>query len=386
MNSATKTGTTIGYTYDANGNRLTQTGTSASTYSASSTSNRLNSVTGALARSYNYSNDGSVLTSGATTHTYYNNARMKTAKLGSAGATTYVYNALGQRVKKTTTTGATLYMYDEAGHLLGEYTSGGTQLQETIWLGDIPVATVRNNGATVNAHYIHTDQLNTPRKITNSDTPLALRWRWDPTPFGESAANESPTGLTAFAFNLRFPGQQFDAESNLSYNYFRDYESAIGKYVEADPLGLQAGLNLFAYVSNSPALYGDPRGLEQIIQGCGGALGVTVCDGNNGFEIRNCGKGCVRKCVQEHEEVHVSDYRRAGRCRNRPKGANPAKEGDLSGDNFFYKSECRAYRAGKKCAEAQKATGCCAPGPLDDFINAANQWMRYFKCDQLMHW
>ena len=44
---------------------------------------------------------GNVLTSGATTHTYYNSGRMKTGKLGAASATTYIYNALGQRVKKS---------------------------------------------------------------------------------------------------------------------------------------------------------------------------------------------------------------------------------------------------------------------------------------------
>jgi YD repeat-containing protein len=100
LNSATKTGTTIGYTYDANGNRLTQTGTTASTYTVSATSNRLASVSGALVRTYGYNNAGSVTSSSATTQTYYNSGRMKTAKLGAASVTTYVYNALGQRVKR----------------------------------------------------------------------------------------------------------------------------------------------------------------------------------------------------------------------------------------------------------------------------------------------
>jgi hypothetical protein len=166
----------------------------------------------------------------------------------------------------------------------------------------------------------------------------------------------------------------------------RDYDPAIGKYIEADPLGLKAGLNLFAYVSNSPLSYVDPKGLERVYQGCAGALGVTLCDGNNGFEIRNCGRGCVRKCVEVHEQVHVNDYRRAGRCRNRQKGTSPTEEGDLTGDNFFYKSECRAYRAGKRCAEEQKSSGCCAPGSLDGFLNTADYYLRYYKCDQLMHW
>jgi RHS repeat-associated protein len=266
LTSATKTVTTIGYTYDANGNRLTQTGTSASTYTVSATSNRLSSVSGALARTYNYDNSGSVLNSGATTHTYYNSGRMKTAKFGSATATTYYYNALGQRMRKGGgTPGTNYYAYDEAGHLLGEYsTDSATLVQETVWLGDIPVATIRpKTGGGIDVFYVHTDQLNTPRKVTSSAATPVLRWKWDPSPFGDGGGlSETPTsGQGAFKYNLRFPGQLFDLESNLNYNYFRDYDPAVGRYVQSDPIGLKGGLNTFAYVHGQPMTYSDPTGL-----------------------------------------------------------------------------------------------------------------------------
>jgi RHS repeat-associated protein len=151
-------------------------------------------------------------------------------------------------------------MYDEAGHLVGEYDSSGNLIQETVWLGDIPVATLRPNGASVDVYYVHSDQLNTPRKVSRpSDNQL--RWRWDPTPFGEGAPDEDPASLGAFVYNLRFPGQQFDVESNLSYNYFRDYDPAIGRYIESDPIGLEGGLNTFAYAFLNPASISDPTGL-----------------------------------------------------------------------------------------------------------------------------
>jgi RHS repeat-associated protein len=256
LNSAINAGTTIGYSYDANGNRLTQTGTSASTYTVSAMSNRLSSTTGALARTYNYDNAGSVLTSGATTHTYYNNGRMKTARLGAASDTTYVYNALGQRVKKSGG-GAThtVFFYDEAGHLVTTFNSAGVVSQEFVWLGDIPIANLRSGSI----YYIHTDQLNTPRKITTNAPSPALKWKWDPTPFGEGTPTE-PNG--AFAFYLRFPGQYFDTESNLTYNYFRDFDPAIGRYVESDPIGINDGLNTYSYVRGNPVSFKDPLGLH----------------------------------------------------------------------------------------------------------------------------
>jgi RHS repeat-associated protein len=63
---------------------------------------------------------------------------------------------------------------------------------------------------------------------------------------------------------LRFPGQYFDSESNLNYNYFRDYDPTIGRYAESDPIGLNGGLNTYAYASDSGAMNADPLGLATV--------------------------------------------------------------------------------------------------------------------------
>ena len=87
-------------------------------------------------------------------------------------------------------------------------------------------------------------------------------WRNDNTePFGDSVPNENPSGLGTFDFPLRFPGQYFDRETGLAYNYFRDYDAATGRYVESDPIGLTAGLNTYAYVLGYPIAKSDPFGL-----------------------------------------------------------------------------------------------------------------------------
>ena len=99
----------------------------------------------------------------------------------------------------------TLYAYDEAGHLAGEYTSTGALIQETVWLGDMPVATLRPNGSGgVILYYVHADHLNTPRLVT--DTSNNIRWRWDSDPFGTTIPNENPSSLGVFAYNLQVPG------------------------------------------------------------------------------------------------------------------------------------------------------------------------------------
>ncbi|WP_425502906.1 RHS repeat-associated core domain-containing protein [Pseudomarimonas arenosa] len=63
------------------------------------------------------------------------------------------------------------------------------------------------------------------------------------------------------ASRLRFPGQYYDQESGLHYNYFRDYDPSTGRYIESDPIGLNGGVSLYAYVSGSPLGLIDRLGL-----------------------------------------------------------------------------------------------------------------------------
>jgi RHS repeat-associated protein len=176
----------------------------------------------------------------------------------SIGTVQYKYNALGQRVSKTTPTSTTVFHYDQTGQLIGE--KNGTNTIDYIYLNTIPVAIGKSS--TPQIYYINTDQLNTPRVITN-ETGTTL-WQWDGEAFGNTPPNENPSGAGNFTFNLRFPGQHFDAETNLNQNYFRDYDPATGRYIESDPIGLAGGISTYGYVGANPLSNFDSTGLQAI--------------------------------------------------------------------------------------------------------------------------
>jgi RHS repeat-associated protein len=210
---------------------------------------------------YSYDAAGHTSGYGSVAFTYNDRGRME-----AANATDYLYNALGQMIEKSNSSGTMMFMQDESGHLLGEYNGSGSLVEETIWLGDIPVATLEPNGSGgVNIFYVHTDHLNAPRKVAQPTTGT-LAWRWDTDPFGTAAPNQNPAGLGTFPYNLRFPGQYYQAETGLNQNVNRDYDPLIGRYAESDPEGLGGGsASTYSYVGADPVELFDPSGLFAIM-------------------------------------------------------------------------------------------------------------------------
>ncbi len=121
-----------------------------------------------------------------------------------------------------------------------------------------------------------------------------MLWRWDAAdPFGAAQPNANPAGLGAFTYNPRFPGQVYDGETGLYYNYHRHYSPQTGTYTQSDPIGLGGGVNTYAYVGGNPVKFTDATGLDYWIEGAAkgeGGLGFhqSICVGKYNSSNRQC--------------------------------------------------------------------------------------------------
>ena len=111
---------------------------------------------------------------------------------------------------------------------------------------------------TPNVYYFLNVHLGTPQLMFDSTGTVVWEARYKP--FGEAQVHSAST----VANNFRFPGQYYDSETGLHYNYHRDYQPGIGRYVEPDPIAFDSVMNLYSYVQNNPINAVDPLGLLKL--------------------------------------------------------------------------------------------------------------------------
>ena len=157
--------------------------------------------------------------------------------------------------------GTVHYIHDLDGHIIAEAdASTGATSREYIWMAandneptDLPLAVVDDVTTFPTLLMVHTDHLGRPIRMT--DASRATVWQASWKPWGEP---QSISGTRAL--NLRFPGQYFQIETTLAYNWHRHYDPATGRYTQPDPLRFVDGPSVYAYAGNSPFVYVDRDG------------------------------------------------------------------------------------------------------------------------------
>ncbi|MFV8859511.1 RHS repeat domain-containing protein, partial [Serratia fonticola] len=183
--------------------------------------------------------------------------------------TTYTYDAFNGRTSKTVEGQTTEYLWQ--GKKLIAKTDNQQHWQTFLYEPDShrPMATVvgstRVNSPKVRTYWYQNDHLGTPHSLT--DIQGNTVWRGQRSAYGQLTEEWTPPDerdehpQPKVNKPLRFQGQYEDTESGLYYNLNRYYDPGIGRYLTADPVKLDGGLNQYGYVDNNPVNWVDPLGL-----------------------------------------------------------------------------------------------------------------------------
>lgn len=281
------------FTYDGNDNRLSDA-SGVKTYR--SNSDRLLTVNG---QSVTYDPSGNQLQARGLNLTWNQAGQLASVSQGSTLLATYFYDERGLRSRKVTTAAApqgartVVYHYDEQAQLIAETAADGAPLRTYVWRDGSPQAVIEHDGANKRVLYLEVDHVGSPVAARSQGGQVV--WKWDADAFGNAQPNHDPDGDgTAVTINLRYPGQYFDVESGLHYNWNRYYDPSLGRYVSSDPIGFAGGTNTFSYANQNPQRFTDMEGLCPV---CLVAWGVFEL-ASSAYDIYNAGKTVMDPCVR----------------------------------------------------------------------------------------
>ncbi len=270
---------TRAYTYDKVGNRLSEVRTPISgtavtqAYAYTANTNRLATVKQGTTtlRAFTYDAAGNITrdTRGTTQYNYNISSAGRIARVavGTSVRADYVYDGKSRLASRVTQNqagaGTTRLFHDNDNRVIAEVNAAGTAVREYIWMDDLPVAVLDGTTSTTNPtlFFVHADHLNRP--VAMSNAAKAWVWRAQYEPFGAVHQIVGPA-----ANDSRFPGQWFQLEAGLAYNWHRHYDATLGRYTQADPLGLATllsdGPSVYGYAGQSPLMWVDEDGLSKL--------------------------------------------------------------------------------------------------------------------------
>jgi RHS repeat-associated protein len=282
------------YYYPANSNKLVNVArgsTPMRIFSYDAAGNVIQDLRGANAYNYAVNNAGRI--------------RQMSLNTGASVVANYTYDGFQKlRIKTSTSPAATThYVWDSFGHIIAE--TSGAFTREYIWLGDTPLAI--NEGATLS--YVHPDHLDRPVAMTTSGGQ-AVAWSAKYDPFGNVVTTTNPTAMP-----LRFPGQVFQIEDGLSYNWHRNYDPTLGRYSQADPLGFVDGPGVYNYAGGNPAMKVDPKGRMKVgpMSTPEKKLPNSCMPSNEPSELRPIPAGWYGNCEQAYDRC-AQNIRASAAC------------------------------------------------------------------------
>ncbi len=248
---------TIYYTYDSRGNRLTKDNDGVIEQYTYDRVNRLTGISGGNNWiSYTYDDNGNMLTKNKgvyengnavteETSAYSYDAFNRLTGIASGDMTaSYIYNADDRRISKTVN-GVTTYHIWDRDNIIFEADANKNELARYYYGRRLAISV--EGSETKRYGY-------DPHGSVNSINGM---WLYDYDSFGNQTMNLWDISKHYYC------GEYYDAETGFIYLRNRYYDSSIGRFISEDPI--KDGLNWYVYANNNPVKYSDPSGLDAIV-------------------------------------------------------------------------------------------------------------------------
>jgi RHS repeat-associated protein len=256
-NTTTCTGASdyINWTYDAAGNRLSETrpaGTSSYTYNSS---DQLTQTSGPAGTStYGYDRAGNQTSTGSATAAF--NAAGQMASSTSGGITTsYGYDGDGRRLSEATGTSTTQLLWDPLTYQLDEERDGAGTLLRSYTYGN-GLIDMTEPAASGGPFYYQVDGQGSVLAVTNAAG--ATEWQYAYEPYGTPRAT-TQADPNAPTNPIGWTGQYSDSPTDTTLLRARAYDTSTGRFTSPDPAGTN---DTYGYGNDSPLVYTDPNGTD----------------------------------------------------------------------------------------------------------------------------